>query len=70
MDYFYTRLLALRQALKLDDAVIFPGYVADADLPALYRQAMLYVFPSLSEGFGLPPLEAMQYGAPVACSSY
>jgi alpha-1,3-rhamnosyl/mannosyltransferase len=44
------------------------GPVAEADLPALYSGAMLFVFPSLYEGFGLPVLEAMASGTPVICS--
>jgi len=69
MDYFFSRLRKYCNSLGLDKNVIFPGFVPDADLPALYRQAELYVFPSLAEGFGLPPLEAMQYGVPVVSSS-
>ena len=53
----------------LRDRVLFPGYVADADLPALYRNALAYVFPSLYEGFGLPVLEAQGYGVPVMTSN-
>ena len=45
------------------------GFVADQDLPALYASARLFVFPSLYEGFGLPPLEAMACGTPVVCSN-
>jgi alpha-1,3-rhamnosyl/mannosyltransferase len=54
--------------LGLAERVRFPGDIANADLPALYSGAMLFVFPSLYEGFGLPPLEAMACGTPVACS--
>lgn len=45
------------------------GYVADEDLPALYRMATVFAFPSLHEGFGLPVLEAMASGTPVLTSS-
>jgi glycosyltransferase involved in cell wall biosynthesis len=50
------------------DRVILPGFVDDADLPALYSAADLFVFPSLYEGFGLPLLEAMACGVPVISS--
>ncbi len=52
----------------LTDHVLFPGFVDDADLPALYTLADLLAFPSLYEGFGLPPLEAMACGTPVVTS--
>jgi len=45
--------------------VIFTGYVPERDLPALYTGALCFVYPSYFEGFGLPPLEAMQCGAAV-----
>jgi glycosyltransferase involved in cell wall biosynthesis len=47
----------------------FLGFVPDAELPDLYRAASLFVYPSLFEGFGMPPLEAMACGCPVLCSS-
>jgi glycosyltransferase involved in cell wall biosynthesis len=49
--------------------IIFTGFVSDGQLRWLYEHASLYVFPSLSEGFGLPGLEAMHYGVPVVSSN-
>ena len=49
--------------------LIFTGYVAEEDLPALYSGAVAFVFPSLYEGFGLPALEAMACGTPVLTSN-
>jgi len=48
--------------------IVFTGFVSDAELKWLYEHTQLYVFASLSEGFGLPPLEAMAHGVPVVCS--
>lgn len=49
--------------------VSFPGFISATDLPALYCSADVFCFPSLYEGFGLPPLEAMACGTPVVCSN-
>jgi alpha-1,3-rhamnosyl/mannosyltransferase len=54
--------------LGLGDRVRFLGSIPDADLPALYAAADLFVMPSLYEGFSLPVLEAMACGTPIACS--
>jgi glycosyltransferase involved in cell wall biosynthesis len=51
--------------LGLEDSVLFPGYIPDADLPDFYSGCDAFLFPSLYEGFGLPVLEAMQCGAPL-----
>ena len=48
--------------------IIIPGYISDKDLGNLYAGADLFIFPSLYEGFGIPILEAMACGTPVACS--
>jgi glycosyltransferase involved in cell wall biosynthesis len=53
------------EGLELGRDVIFTGCVGDQDLPALYSQCQVFVYPSRYEGFGLPPLEAMACGAPV-----
>ena len=55
--------------LGLDAKVIFTGFVPEEDLPTLYSAASVFVFPSLYEGFGLPPLEAMACGTPVVASN-
>jgi glycosyltransferase involved in cell wall biosynthesis len=59
---------ALRQ-LRHKEALHRPGFVADDDLPALLSAAQAFLWPSLMEGFGLPPLEAMACGAPVLTSN-
>jgi glycosyltransferase involved in cell wall biosynthesis len=66
------RLQELRKVashLGLADAVLLPGFVSDATMQALYRHALAVVFPSLYEGFGMPVIEAMGQGLPVACSN-
>lgn len=64
-DKYYPALARAMQDLGLSQAVKLLGFVPDADLPALYAGAVAFAFPSLYEGFGLPPLEAMACGAPV-----
>jgi len=54
---------------EIRDRIIITGYVDDADLSPLYTGALAFVYPSIYEGFGLPPLEAMQCGAPVITSN-
>ena len=55
--------------LGLGDRVEFSGFIDDSDLPAYYRGATALVFPSLYEGFGLPPIESMACGTPVLTSN-
>jgi glycosyltransferase involved in cell wall biosynthesis len=57
------------QYKSLFNKITFTGFVDDDDLPALYTGAMAFVYMSLYEGFGLPPLEAMQCGTPVITSN-
>ncbi|MBI4789923.1 MAG: glycosyltransferase family 4 protein [Chloroflexi bacterium] len=57
------------ERLGLQDRVLFPDFVSDDDLPALFAMATLFVYPSLYEGFGLPVAEAMACGVPVVCSN-
>jgi glycosyltransferase involved in cell wall biosynthesis len=66
---FEGRLAEAISRLGLRGRVRLLGWVSDADLEGLYRAARCFVFPSLAEGFGLPVLEAMERGLPVACSS-
>lgn len=51
------------------EGVILPGYIPDADLPGLFSGCLAFVLPSIYEGFGLPPLQAMACGTPVAVSN-
>jgi glycosyltransferase involved in cell wall biosynthesis len=66
---FYPKLQRKVDQLSLRERVVFMGYVSGEDLPSLYSEAMALVFPSLYEGFGLPPLEAMACGCPVVTSN-
>jgi glycosyltransferase involved in cell wall biosynthesis len=63
--WLYETIFDRVQELGLGDHVLFPGFVEDADLPALYSGAAFFAYPSLYEGFGLPIVEALACGAPV-----
>lgn len=54
---------------RLSEQIIFPGFIPDENLPYIYNQADLFVYPSLYEGVGLPVLEAMKSGVPVITSN-
>ncbi len=60
---------SFRYKFKHPNQIIFKGYVKDNGLESLYKYCELFIFPSLNEGFGYPPLEAMKYGRPVIASA-
>jgi glycosyltransferase involved in cell wall biosynthesis len=71
-DVFHTHVPALREAVGrhgLGDRVVFTGFVPDGDLAEFYNRALALVQPSLMEGFGLPPVEAMACGTAVLAST-
>ncbi len=68
-DSLFPDLRAYSRRLKIDDYVRWIGFVDEADKPALFRLADVFVFPSLYEGFGLMALEAMAAGTPVVTSN-
>ncbi|HUQ33650.1 MAG TPA: glycosyltransferase family 1 protein [Pyrinomonadaceae bacterium] len=65
LAWLYDETLRAIKECGLSDLTVLTGYVTEADLPALYTGALCFVYPSYFEGFGLPPLEAMQCGTPV-----
>ena len=65
----YDEIFSTLLRLRIQDKVIFLGYVPISDLPGLYNAADLFVYPSRYEGFGIPPLEAMQCGTPTITSN-
>ncbi|HVS78865.1 MAG TPA: glycosyltransferase family 1 protein [Candidatus Saccharimonadales bacterium] len=69
MDKNYKKLEALVSHKRMAHSVVFTGFVTEGELRWLYENTAAYVFPSLSEGFGLPGLEAMAHNAPVISSN-
>ncbi len=67
--WLYEEIFQLVESLALQSVTIFPGYIAEEDLPLWYNSAQGFVYPSVYEGFGLPPLEAMACGCPVITSN-
>jgi len=66
---FYPKIQEKVKRLNLNRRVIFTDYIKEEELPFFYKEASLFIFPSLYEGFGLPPLEAMASGCPVVVSN-
>ncbi len=64
----YSKIKKIHEKSQFKNKIKFIGYVADDDKPALYQLASIFLFPSLYEGIGLPPLEAMASGCPVIAS--
>lgn len=62
-------ILALTEDPIIRESVVLTGYISNAEKNALYQNASAFLFPSLYEGFGLPPLEAMAFGCPVVCAN-
>jgi glycosyltransferase involved in cell wall biosynthesis len=68
IDPKYPQIVEKVKELGISDLVKFTGFVDDDDLPIIYNNALIFAFPSLSEGFGLPALEAQACGLPVVAS--
>ena len=68
-EYYFEELAEWINSRKFADDIIITGFVSDGELKWLYQNAECYVLPSLSEGFGLPGLEAMSYGCPLVSSN-
>ncbi|MDB5080786.1 MAG: glycosyl transferase group 1 [Chloroflexi bacterium] len=67
--WFYEEIFRLVEELGLRNWTDFPGYLREEELPLWYNSARCFVYPSIYEGFGLPPLEAMACGCPVITSN-
>lgn len=68
-DPYYPEIKSIVKDSLFEKEVIFPGLVNEKELVDLYNAAKIFVFPSLYEGFGLPPLESMACGTPVVASN-
>ena len=64
----YDEIYEIVKKENIENNVVFTGYIDDDDIPFMFAGAELFVFPSVYEGFGLPPLEAMASGIPVVVS--
>jgi len=69
-DYFYKKLKEFVKDNNINEGIIFAGFIPDNELDLIFKEATLYVWPSLYEGFGLSPLEAMSKGTPVISSNH
>jgi glycosyltransferase involved in cell wall biosynthesis len=72
IDYDKTELQKLLQEIGdpgLIERIVLAGYIANSDLPAIYAQSRLFLYPSLRESFGIPLIEAMACGVPVITSN-
>jgi glycosyltransferase involved in cell wall biosynthesis len=67
--WMYGEIFEVLRSLRLEENVVFTGYVPDSKLADLYCGARVFVYPSVYEGFGLPVLEAMSCGTPVVTSN-
>jgi glycosyltransferase involved in cell wall biosynthesis len=67
--WFWSRTIETAHSLALGNRLVFLGSIPIGDLPGIYNLADLFVFPSIYESFGLPPLEAMACGTPVVAST-
>ena len=67
--WLYKQIFKKIEDNDLENEVLFLGIIRDEDMPMLYNCAEMFIYPSLYEGFGLPPLEAMACGIPIITSN-